>query len=116
MSGVVPQPVPLVLGHEGAGEVVEVGRPRHLGASPSATIVIINWRPSCQECGAVRGRPAVPVACKYIVESFTTGNFRIGDTHGVRHGRVRHLGRGDRPCRGRAPSRSTPPSRGRRPP
>ncbi|MEU4543733.1 Zn-dependent alcohol dehydrogenase [Nonomuraea dietziae] len=77
MSGVVPQPVPLVLGHEGAGEVVEVGD--HVTSVQPGDHVIINWRPSCQECAlCVGGQPYL--CMKYIVESFTTGNFRIGDT------------------------------------
>lgn len=77
MTGVVPQPVPLILGHEGAGEVVEVGD--HVTSVQQGDHVIINWRPSCQECAlCVGGQPYL--CMKYIIESFTTGTFRLGDT------------------------------------
>ncbi|MFD1936152.1 MULTISPECIES: Zn-dependent alcohol dehydrogenase [Nonomuraea] len=77
MTGVVPQPVPLILGHEGAGEVVEVGD--HVTTVQPGDHVIINWRPSCQNCElCVGGQPYL--CMKYIIESFSTGTFRLGDT------------------------------------
>ncbi|MET9339693.1 Zn-dependent alcohol dehydrogenase [Nonomuraea sp. NPDC003804] len=77
MTGALPQPVPLVLGHEGAGEVVEVGD--HVTSVQPGDHVIINWRPACQECAlCVGGQPYL--CMKYVVESFTTGTFRMGDT------------------------------------
>jgi S-(hydroxymethyl)glutathione dehydrogenase/alcohol dehydrogenase len=75
MSGVLPQPVPLVPGHEGAGEVVEVGD--HVSSVKPGDHVIISWRPACQECDLCLG--GQPFLCnKYIIESFTKGNFRFG--------------------------------------
>ncbi|MEU4229718.1 Zn-dependent alcohol dehydrogenase [Nonomuraea sp. NPDC026600] len=75
MSGVLPQPVPLVPGHEGAGEVVEVGE--HVGSVQPGDHVIINWRPSCQACDLCLG--GQPYLCmKYVIEAFTKGNFRFG--------------------------------------
>ncbi|WP_433515908.1 zinc-binding dehydrogenase [Nonomuraea sp. CA-143628] len=75
MSGVLPQPVPLVPGHEGAGEVVEVGE--HVDSVQPGDHVIINWRPSCQACELCLG--GQPYLCmKYVIESFTKGNFRFG--------------------------------------
>lgn len=75
MSGVLPQPVPLVPGHEGAGEVVEVGE--HVTSVKPGDHVIVNWRPACQECSlCVGGQPYL--CMKYVIEGFTTGHFRYG--------------------------------------
>jgi S-(hydroxymethyl)glutathione dehydrogenase/alcohol dehydrogenase len=75
MTGVLPMPVPLVPGHEGAGEVVEVGD--HVTSLRPGDHVIINWRPACQECAlCVGGQPYL--CSKFIVESFSKGNFRFG--------------------------------------
>ncbi|MEV0621225.1 Zn-dependent alcohol dehydrogenase [Nonomuraea sp. NPDC050404] len=75
MSGVLPQPVPLILGHEGAGEVVEVGE--HVTSVKPGDHVVISWRPACQECDlCVGGQPYL--CMKYVIESFTKGNFRFG--------------------------------------
>ncbi|GAA2213268.1 Zn-dependent alcohol dehydrogenase [Nonomuraea monospora] len=76
MTGVLPQPVPLILGHEGAGEVVEVGE--HVTSVKPGDHVVISWRPACQECElCVGGQPFL--CMKYVIESFTKGNFRLGD-------------------------------------
>ncbi|NRQ38832.1 Zn-dependent alcohol dehydrogenase [Nonomuraea sp. NN258] len=75
MSGVLPQPVPLVPGHEGAGEVVEVGE--HVTSLKPGDHVVINWRPACQECDLCLG--GQPYMCmKFVIESFSKGNFRLG--------------------------------------
>ncbi|GAA3678123.1 Zn-dependent alcohol dehydrogenase [Nonomuraea antimicrobica] len=75
MSGVLPQPVPLVPGHEGAGEVVEVGE--HVSSVKPGDHVVISWRPACQECElCVGGQPYL--CMKYVIESFSKGNFRLG--------------------------------------
>lgn len=48
MRGIVPQPAPCVLGHEGAGEVVEVGE----GVERLAVDdhVVVSWVPPCGYC------------------------------------------------------------------
>jgi S-(hydroxymethyl)glutathione dehydrogenase / alcohol dehydrogenase len=48
MNGTIPQPAPCVLGHEGAGEIVEVGA----GVSELAVgdHVIVCWIPPCGKC------------------------------------------------------------------
>lgn len=48
MNGTIPQPAPCVLGHEGAGEVVEVGQ----GVTTVAVgdHVIVAWIPPCGTC------------------------------------------------------------------
>ncbi|MBB5121112.1 molecular chaperone GroES [Streptomyces eurocidicus] len=52
MSGVLPQPAPLVPGHEGAGEVVEVGD-GVTGLSPGDRVLLC-WLPACGDCPACR--------------------------------------------------------------
>ncbi|MGM9465209.1 Zn-dependent alcohol dehydrogenase [Streptomyces murinus] len=52
MNGVLPQPAPFVPGHEGAGEVLEVGEGvRHL--KPGDRVVVC-WLPACGACPACR--------------------------------------------------------------
>lgn len=75
ISGMLPQPVPLVPGHEGAGVVVEVGD--HVTTVQPGDHVIINWRPACQECAlCVGGQPYL--CMKYVIEAFSVGHFRFG--------------------------------------
>jgi S-(hydroxymethyl)glutathione dehydrogenase/alcohol dehydrogenase len=52
MNGTLTQPAPIVLGHEGAGEVLETGE--GVSRVELGDRVIICWRPSCRECGACR--------------------------------------------------------------
>ncbi|MGC0332312.1 S-(hydroxymethyl)glutathione dehydrogenase/alcohol dehydrogenase [Streptomyces sp. SAI-170] len=52
MSGVLPQPAPFVPGHEGAGEVVEVGE--GVTRVKAGDRVVVCWLPSCGECPACR--------------------------------------------------------------
>nr|WP_180218172.1 Zn-dependent alcohol dehydrogenase [Streptomyces albus] len=52
MSGVLPQPAPFVPGHEGAGEVLEVGEGvSHV--SPGDRVLVC-WLPACNSCPACR--------------------------------------------------------------
>ena len=50
MNGTLPQPAPAVLGHEGAGEIIEVGA----GVDQVAVgdHVIVAWTPPCGKCAA----------------------------------------------------------------
>lgn len=48
MTGVIPQPVPVVLGHEGAGTVVEVGE--GVTNVKAGDHVIVAWSPPCGQC------------------------------------------------------------------
>jgi S-(hydroxymethyl)glutathione dehydrogenase/alcohol dehydrogenase len=52
MSGVLPQPAPFVPGHEGAGEVLEVGE-GVTGLRPGDRVVLC-WLPACRTCPACR--------------------------------------------------------------
>lgn len=56
MNGTLPMPTPLVLGHEGAGEIVELGPGvEHLSVGQR---VVIAWTPPCGSCAACRrGEP-----------------------------------------------------------
>lgn len=47
-NGTLRQPVPAVLGHEGAGTVVEVGE--GVTAAAPGEQVVLNWAPSCRAC------------------------------------------------------------------
>lgn len=60
MSGVLPQPAPFVPGHEGAGEVVEVGE-GVAGLVPGDRVVLCWMAPCgrCVHCGAGRGHLCV---------------------------------------------------------
>jgi S-(hydroxymethyl)glutathione dehydrogenase/alcohol dehydrogenase len=75
-DGGLPQPVPAVLGHEAAGEVVEIGE----GVTDVAVgdRVIANWLPSCGTCGAcLRGEPFLCVA--YVMLGYVQPRFLAGD-------------------------------------
>lgn len=48
MSGVLPQPGPFVPGHEGAGEILEVGE--GVGHLKAGDRVVVCWLPACGAC------------------------------------------------------------------
>ncbi|NEE17999.1 alcohol dehydrogenase catalytic domain-containing protein, partial [Streptomyces sp. SID7499] len=48
MSGVLPQPAPFIPGHEGAGEVVDVGD--GVTGLNAGDRVLVCWLPACGEC------------------------------------------------------------------
>ncbi|MFH9392121.1 Zn-dependent alcohol dehydrogenase [Streptomyces sp. NPDC017413] len=48
MSGVLPQPAPFIPGHEGAGEVVDVGD--GVAGLSAGDRVLVCWLPACGEC------------------------------------------------------------------
>ncbi|MFF5470329.1 Zn-dependent alcohol dehydrogenase [Streptomyces achromogenes] len=52
MNGVLPQPAPFVPGHEGAGEVVDVGD--GVGHLKPGDRVLLCWLPACGNCPACR--------------------------------------------------------------
>ncbi|MFI6640051.1 Zn-dependent alcohol dehydrogenase [Streptomyces sp. NPDC050504] len=52
MTGVLPQPAPFVPGHEGAGEVVDVGD-GVTGLSPGDRVLVC-WLPACGACPACK--------------------------------------------------------------
>ncbi|MBC9712494.1 Zn-dependent alcohol dehydrogenase [Streptomyces sp. TRM66268-LWL] len=52
MSGVLPQPGPFVPGHEGAGEILEVGE--GVTNVKVGDRVLVCWLPACEECPACK--------------------------------------------------------------
>ena len=77
MNGTIPVAVPAVLGHEGAGEVVEVG--------PGVTTltegdhVVVCWSPQCGVCkDCVNGQHQLCMA--YMINAFSDAHFQIGGT------------------------------------
>jgi S-(hydroxymethyl)glutathione dehydrogenase / alcohol dehydrogenase len=74
-NGTLPQPVPAVLGHEAAGDVLAVGD----GVDDLAPgdRVIVNWLPACGSCrSCARGEPYLCLAhvmMGYVQPRFLTG-------------------------------------------
>ena len=77
MRGILPQPTPLVPGHEGAGEVLEVGE----GVTRLAPgdHVIICWVPPCGDCRYCIGGQA-NLCMAGTMDSFTNARFTVGGT------------------------------------
>jgi S-(hydroxymethyl)glutathione dehydrogenase/alcohol dehydrogenase len=76
-NGLLPQPVPAVLGHEAAGDVIEVGD----GVDDLAVgdRVIANWLPACGTCSScLRGEPYLCVA--HVMMGYVQPRFLAGDT------------------------------------
>ncbi|HEU5033921.1 MAG TPA: Zn-dependent alcohol dehydrogenase [Mycobacteriales bacterium] len=76
MNGTIPVAVPAVLGHEGAGEVVEVGA----GVSTLAEgdHVVVCWSPQCGSCKeCVNGQPQLCMT--YMLNAFSDAHFAHGD-------------------------------------
>lgn len=56
MSGVLPQPAPFIPGHEGAGEVAEVGE--GVTSLKPGDRVLVSWLPACNACPACKRNQA----------------------------------------------------------
>jgi S-(hydroxymethyl)glutathione dehydrogenase/alcohol dehydrogenase len=75
-NGGLPQPVPAVLGHEAAGDVVELGE----GVTDWSVgdRVIVNWLPACGSCSScLRGEPYLCVA--HVLLGYVQPRFLAGD-------------------------------------
>jgi S-(hydroxymethyl)glutathione dehydrogenase/alcohol dehydrogenase len=73
----LPQPVPAILGHEAAGDVIAVGE----GVEDLAPgdRVIANWLPACGTCfHCVRHEPYLCVA--HVMMAYVVPRFIVGDT------------------------------------
>ncbi|MFN0154128.1 MAG: alcohol dehydrogenase catalytic domain-containing protein [Gaiella sp.] len=76
VKGEFQRPVPMVLGHEGAGVVVEAGAAVTRVAVGDE--VVLSWAPSCGACGDCRrGRPA---ACTVLHAAIGAGTLVDGRT------------------------------------
>jgi S-(hydroxymethyl)glutathione dehydrogenase / alcohol dehydrogenase len=76
MLGNLPQPSPLVPGHEGAGEVVEVGD--GVTSVAPGDHVIICWVPPCGTCSyCIGGQPNLCMTG--TIDSFVNPRFLVGD-------------------------------------
>ncbi|MFC6598116.1 alcohol dehydrogenase catalytic domain-containing protein [Kitasatospora paranensis] len=74
MSGVLPQPAPFVPGHEGAGEIVEVG-PDTPGRAVGDRVVLC-WMPPCGSCPlCLRGETHL---CTAGLRRLSVPGFRLG--------------------------------------
>lgn len=70
VKGEWPRPLPMVLGHEGAGVVESVGSDVE-GVKPGDRVVL-SWAPGCGECvSCKRGRPAACVPLRVAVAAGT---------------------------------------------
>jgi S-(hydroxymethyl)glutathione dehydrogenase/alcohol dehydrogenase len=77
MNGTIPCAVPAVLGHEGAGEVVEVGA----GVTDLAVgdHVVICWSPQCGHCiDCINGKPYLCMA--FMMDAFMDAHFTMDGT------------------------------------
>jgi len=76
VKGEFRRPTPMVLGHEGAGVVEEVGD-AVTGVRPGDDVVL-SWAPSCGACaGCRRGRPAT---CRVLNAAIPNGTLPDGTT------------------------------------
>ncbi len=80
-NGTIPIPPPVVLGHEAAGTIAEVGP----GVTEVAVgdRVVVSWIPACGRCRyCVMGRPALCDAAARAVITLPDGSSRIKDADG----------------------------------
>ena len=78
MNGTIPQQVPCVLGHEGAGVVTDVGD--NVTHVASGDHVIIAFSPPCGTCPFCTGRGQPNLCMTGMVAMATSQQFRRGDT------------------------------------
>jgi S-(hydroxymethyl)glutathione dehydrogenase/alcohol dehydrogenase len=75
-DGGLPQPVPAVLGHEAAGDVIELGA--GIDDLEIGDRVIVNWMPSCGTCAeCLRGEPFLCMT--HVMTGYVMPRFMVGD-------------------------------------
>ncbi|HEX4334872.1 MAG TPA: Zn-dependent alcohol dehydrogenase [Polyangiaceae bacterium] len=80
-NGTIPAPVNTVLGHEGAGTVVEVGE-RVTGLAVGDPVAV-SWIPMCGVCRfCLMGRPALCDRSAKLNHKLTDGTTRLRDSQG----------------------------------
>jgi len=76
MTGILPVMPPTVMGHEGAGVIVEVGD--HVTNVAVGDHVVVNWSPDCGHCAeCLRGEPYLCMS--FIGEAFSVPRYVMGD-------------------------------------
>jgi S-(hydroxymethyl)glutathione dehydrogenase/alcohol dehydrogenase len=86
VSGATKHPLPVVLGHEGAGRVVEVGAA--VTRVKPGDAVVLDWAPDCGRCFyCLRGKPNL---CETFVEPTWAGALLDGTTRLRSRGRAIH--------------------------
>lgn len=75
MTGTIPQPVPAVLGHEGAGIVAEVGE--GVTNVMEGDHVIVAWSPPCGVCASCVDRKSPHLCSAVQINSIMTPRFRL---------------------------------------
>jgi S-(hydroxymethyl)glutathione dehydrogenase / alcohol dehydrogenase len=76
-TGALPQPVPAILGHEAAGDVIAVGD--GVAGLAVGDRVIANWLPPCGSCpSCLRGEPYLCMA--HVIAAYIEPHFLVGDT------------------------------------
>lgn len=86
LSGATPNPVPVVLGHEGAGVVDAVGD--GVDALSEGDHVVLSWLPACGRCFYCA--QARPVLCEWSTPAMLAGTMPDGTTRLSRDGDVIH--------------------------
>jgi S-(hydroxymethyl)glutathione dehydrogenase/alcohol dehydrogenase len=82
VSGVTGNPLPVVLGHEGAGVVEEVGG--DVTSISPGDHVVLSWLPSCGRCFyCAQGRP---ILCEWSTPAMLAGTMPDGTTRLSRNG------------------------------
>ena len=76
MTGVIPQPAPAVLGHEGAGIIAEVGE--GVTTVKEGDHVIVAWSPPCGVCTSCVARKSPHLCSAVQINAIMTPRFRIG--------------------------------------
>src|SRR5690606_22124687 len=80
-NGTIPLPPPLVLGHEAAGTVAEVGE----GVTDIAVgdTIVVSWIPMCGKCRyCIEGRPALCDMAAKATVTLPDGTHRFKDKDG----------------------------------
>jgi S-(hydroxymethyl)glutathione dehydrogenase/alcohol dehydrogenase len=75
MNGTIPQPVPAILGHEGAGVVAEVGE--GVTNVQPGDHVIVAWSPACGHCRNCVDRSSPQLCGELMGEMFMGNHFRL---------------------------------------
>jgi alcohol dehydrogenase len=86
INGARPRPVPMALGHEASGQVVQVGE--GVGDLKPGDLVVLVFVPSCGHCmPCMEGRPAL---CEPGAEANTAGTLLSGRRRIHHHGQAIH--------------------------